>query len=116
MSDPFETSTTSSAAAAIEAPDDFEAAPAPAPAPARGPRSSSSSTISALVRVCRPKQWCKNALIFLPVFLGHQARDYGKLWGALLAAVAFSWAASSVYVVNDWVDAEDDRQHPIKRD
>lgn len=64
--------------------------------------------------VMRPHQWLKNALIFLPL-LAAQQFDAATILNALLAFVAFSLIASSVYVLNDLVDVEADRAHPRKR-
>ncbi len=65
------------------------------------------------IRVLRPHQWMKNALIFIPVLAAHQFVGE-TLTKALLAFVSFSLVASSVYVLNDLVDVEADRAHPRK--
>lgn len=72
------------------------------------------SSISPYFRVFRPHQWLKNGLIFLPVLAAHQF-DGMTLWKALLAFFAFSFVASSVYVLNDLSDIEADRAHPRKK-
>ncbi len=72
------------------------------------------SLIKPYLRVFRPHQWLKNGLIFLPLLAAHQF-DQSTLLKALLAFVAFSLVASSVYVLNDLVDIEADRVHPRKR-
>ncbi len=69
----------------------------------------------ALIKLLRPHQWAKNALLFVPLIVGHQLGDPGLLLAAFLGFLAFSAAASSVYIVNDLVDIESDRQHPRKR-
>lgn len=66
------------------------------------------------VRVLRPHQWLKNGLVFLPL-LAAQSFTADRLSNALLAFVAFSLIASSVYVLNDLVDIQADRAHPRKR-
>lgn len=63
----------------------------------------------------RPHQWLKNLLVFVPLFAGHKAGDLGLLANAVLAFIAFSLAASSVYVVNDLVDLPSDRRHHRKQ-
>jgi len=68
-----------------------------------------------LVKALRPHQWVKNALIFIPLLAAHQVADVGSLLAAVLAFVAFSIAASSVYLLNDIADVENDRDHPTKR-
>lgn len=68
----------------------------------------------AYLRALRPHQWLKNLLVFLPILAAHQMHA-PSLARALLAFVAFSLIASSVYVVNDLVDLASDRAHPRKR-
>jgi decaprenyl-phosphate phosphoribosyltransferase len=69
-----------------------------------------------LVRAARPKQWTKNVLVLAPLLPAgaHQLRT-ADLGGALLAIVAFCLISSSVYLINDSVDVEADRAHPVKR-
>ncbi|TNC53058.1 UbiA family prenyltransferase [Rubellimicrobium rubrum] len=67
-----------------------------------------------LVRALRPHQWVKNVLVFLPMLAAHQF-DLVTIGQALLAAVAFSLIASSVYILNDLLDLASDRAHPRKR-
>src|ERR1700745_2117259 len=69
----------------------------------------------ALVRQLRVYQWTKNALVFVPMIAAHDLRDRAMWVDALIAFLAFSLAASSVYVVNDLCDLDADRQHPRKR-
>jgi 4-hydroxybenzoate polyprenyltransferase/phosphoserine phosphatase len=66
------------------------------------------------LRAMRPHQWVKNALVFLPVLASHQITAL-TLLQSLLAFVAFSLVASSVYVLNDLLDLAADREHPRKR-
>ena len=75
------------------------------------PRASLSSWIFAL----RLHQWAKNLLIFAPAMLAHRIADPAVLQHALLAFVAFGLCASSVYLVNDLLDLNADRQHASKR-
>jgi 4-hydroxybenzoate polyprenyltransferase len=69
----------------------------------------------ALIRLLRPRQWPKNLLVFAAVVFAEQLRDPMSASLAGLAFVAFCLASSSVYVINDLMDAEVDRQHPVKR-
>ena len=79
---------------------------------ARGP---SVPLTRVLRRTLRMHQWLKNLLIFLPVLGAQRFMDTASISAALLAFVAFSLVASSVYVVNDALDLRDDRRHPTKR-
>ena len=66
-------------------------------------------------RVLRVHQWLKNLLLFVPLFAAHQFTDLAHWMPLLLAFIAFSLCASSVYIANDLLDLESDRQHPRKR-
>jgi len=67
-----------------------------------------------LLRALRPHQWVKNILLFLPLIAAHRV-DFPGLLIVFFAALAFSLAASSIYIVNDLLDLEADRLHPTKR-
>ena len=71
--------------------------------------------MSAWIALLRPHQWLKSGFVFVGLLFGHAWGDGGIVQGVLLAAAAFSLAASTVYVGNDLVDRERDRQHPVKR-
>lgn len=63
----------------------------------------------------RYHQWAKNFLIFLPLILSHAHQD--DLWKvSILAFVSFSFAASSIYIINDLFDLEADRRHKKKKE
>jgi 4-hydroxybenzoate polyprenyltransferase len=68
-----------------------------------------------LLRALRPHQWVKNLLVFAPLVLAQQLSDRARVVAAALAFLAFSLAASGVYVVNDLRDVASDRLHPTKR-
>jgi 4-hydroxybenzoate polyprenyltransferase len=67
------------------------------------------------LRLARPHQWAKNAFVFVGVLFGHAWRDPELLLAAVLAAAAFCCASSAIYILNDYVDRERDRLHPVKR-
>lgn len=62
----------------------------------------------------RVHQWLKNVLIFVPLLASHQVFDLGLWRDAFAAFLAFSLCASSVYIINDFIDLESDRLHPRK--
>ncbi len=66
-----------------------------------------------LKRALRPHQWVKNSLLILPMIAAHDF-TLSTLWLVLAGIVAFSAAASSIYIVNDLLDLEADRLHPTK--
>lgn len=71
--------------------------------------------MKAWLKLLRPHQWVKSGFVFVGLLFGHAWHDAAVVQQVLLAAVAFSLAASAVYVGNDIVDRERDRQHPDKR-
>ena len=62
----------------------------------------------------RLHQWLKNALLFVPLLAAHQLTNTEAWLTLTLAFFSFSLCASSVYIVNDLLDLESDRQHPRK--
>jgi 4-hydroxybenzoate polyprenyltransferase len=77
--------------------------------------SSMPSKLSALLKAMRLHQWMKNLLVFVPLIAAHQYADAQRDGLALMAFVIFSLTASSVYLLNDLVDVQDDRHHALKR-
>lgn len=69
----------------------------------------------AVVVLLRPRHWIKNLFVFAPVFFGRELTNGQLLFRSLVAFFAFSLAASAVYAVNDILDADYDRLHPVKR-
>ena len=65
-------------------------------------------------KLIRVHQWAKNALVFVALLASHTF-EWQAAGQALLAAIAFSLCASSVYLLNDLVDLQDDRSHWSKR-
>ena len=71
--------------------------------------------IAALARGLRVHHWAKNLLVFVPLLTAHEWSNAAAFRSALLAWAAFSLCASGMYLLNDLLDAEDDRRHPRKR-
>ena len=68
-----------------------------------------------LIILARPHQYVKNTFIFLPIFFGLQITNPQFLLNAFIAFIAFSLTASSLYILNDYHDREEDRKHPVKK-
>ena len=68
-----------------------------------------------LLKALRVQQWVKNLLLFVPLITAHQITDLFLVRRTFYAFIAFGLCASSVYVVNDLLDLESDRQHPRKK-
>lgn len=94
----------------------------PAEAHDRGPTGRHNVGL-ALLSALRPRQWIKNGLVFLPflfaVDLAWKPSELGEvpalLFQVLLAALAFCALSGAVYLFNDLLDRESDRNHPTKR-
>lgn len=63
----------------------------------------------------RPRQWTKNVFVFVPLFFDRKLTDPESLLRTLAAFVLFCLMSSAVYLMNDLVDIEKDRQHPKKK-
>lgn len=66
-----------------------------------------------LLKAMRPHQWVKNVLLLLAMIASHRF-DLATLVPILWGIASFSFAASSIYIVNDLLDLEADRLHPTK--
>jgi len=71
------------------------------------------------LRALRPKQWTKNAVVFAAFIFAlgdrQQEVDLSAFWLVLQAAITFCMVSSSIYLLNDIKDVEQDRQHPNKK-
>ena len=67
------------------------------------------------VRLIRPKHCVKNGFVFLPMIFALHFSDIQTWLSTGIAFISFSLVASSVYILNDIIDIEDDRRHPVKR-
>ncbi len=67
-----------------------------------------------IIKVARPSHWIKNLFVFLPVFFGGGLLNTTDAIAAALAFMSFSLAASAIYCLNDIIDVEADRAHPVK--
>lgn len=68
-----------------------------------------------LLITMRPKQWSKNVFVFMGIVFAKKLLEPEAIAKSLLAFVLFCLASSAVYLVNDVVDIERDRAHPVKR-
>lgn len=63
----------------------------------------------------RPKQWTKNAFVFAALIFDRKLFDLNSLERTLMTFGLFCLLASSVYLLNDIMDIEADRSHPVKK-
>lgn len=70
--------------------------------------------IKSTVKLLRVHQWVKNILIAIPLLTAHRLLHMDLWVDVIVAIIAFSFTASSVYVLNDISDLWADRNHPKK--
>jgi 4-hydroxybenzoate polyprenyltransferase len=63
----------------------------------------------------RPKQWPKNVVVLAALIFDRQLTNWTALLHASAGFIIFCLISSSVYIINDLVDVEADRQHPDKK-
>jgi 4-hydroxybenzoate polyprenyltransferase len=69
-----------------------------------------------LIRTMRPKQWTKNVLFIFPAIVFDQKLFvWDAFWRVAVACFLLCLVAGTVYIINDLVDIERDRQHPKKK-
>ena len=68
-----------------------------------------------LLRTMRPKQWPKNVFIFTALVFDEKLFTPSPLLKTIATFILFCLTSSAVYLINDVVDIEKDRQHPTKR-
>ena len=67
-----------------------------------------------IIKLLRPHQYVKNIFIFAPLIFSFQFQ-MENIISATLTFIIFSLLASSVYIINDYMDIEEDRKHPTKK-
>jgi 4-hydroxybenzoate polyprenyltransferase len=68
----------------------------------------------AAIKSMRPHQWVKNIFVAAPLVFAERVGDATASLRTLAAFAIFCLLSSAVYLVNDLVDIEKDRAHPVK--
>lgn len=71
--------------------------------------------LAALLAAMRPRQWSKNLAIFVGIVFAQRLFTLSSFERATIAFAVFCLASSITYLLNDLLDLERDRQHPVKR-
>jgi len=79
-----------------------------------GARAGQPSTFASLIEIIRPAHWVKNAFVLAPLVFSRKLLDPRSELQAAVAALAFCFAASAVYIWNDILDRTSDQMHPGK--
>lgn len=73
------------------------------------------NTFYQLIRTARPRQWLKNFAVFAPITFAGFLLEPNNFVNATKAFLVFCALSSATYFMNDMVDAEKDKLHPIKK-
>jgi 4-hydroxybenzoate polyprenyltransferase len=73
------------------------------------------SIVFGLLKAARPHQWVKNLFVAAPLVFAQLMYDPDAMMRTVLAVACFCLLSSSVYLVNDVMDVDKDRAHPLKR-
>ena len=68
-----------------------------------------------LLRTMRPKQWTKNGFVFVALIFDRKLDDWHYVLATLAGFSLLCAITSAIYIINDLVDIEADREHPVKR-
>lgn len=68
-----------------------------------------------ILDLIRVKHYIKNSLIFIPIIFSLNFTNSSLILKELITFIAFSFATSFVYIVNDIADRNKDRLHPVKK-
>jgi decaprenyl-phosphate phosphoribosyltransferase len=71
--------------------------------------------LSEYIKLARPNHYVKNGFVWIPLFFGHKLNDFQAVFNTFWAFFAFCLTASVVYVLNDLLDVQEDRLHPVKK-
>ena len=67
------------------------------------------------LKLTRIPQWIKNLFVFVPLLFSLHLFDSNYFLTTLEAFITFCLASSLIYVINDLIDIEADRAHPVKK-
>ena len=68
-----------------------------------------------IFKAMRPRQWTKNAFVFAALVFDRQFFKIESLERTIFTFLIFCLVSSSVYLFNDIMDVEADRNHPVKK-
>ncbi len=72
-------------------------------------------TSKQVIALLRPWQWYKNIVVFIALFFTAQIFNLNELWLTMLGFASLCLVSSANYIINDIIDAKEDRRHPEKR-
>lgn len=73
-----------------------------------------SDKFQSIIKLLRPEQWIKNFFVFGALLFSNSIFNGSRVRASIVAFIAFCLISSSVYILNDIVDRENDKKHPKK--
>lgn len=70
--------------------------------------------IKAILKTCKVNHYIKNIIVIIPLIFSMNFTSASLWLKCLLIFLAFCFISSAVYILNDLIDIEKDRKHPIK--
>ena len=67
------------------------------------------------ISLLRISHWIKNLLVFVPIIASHSFSNLRDVQSAIILFFLFGICASGVYIINDVMDIQSDRQHHAKK-
>lgn len=73
------------------------------------------SVIGLMFKQLRPKQWTKNLLVFAAFVFSIGTASIETFINSIIGFLLFCFVSGCVYILNDFIDREADRLHPVKK-
>ena len=67
-----------------------------------------------ILRSMRPKQWTKNIILFAPLIFSQNITNKQLAISSFISFAVFCMLSGSVYILNDLIDINQDKVHPLK--
>ncbi len=71
--------------------------------------------IQSYFKLLRVPQWIKNLFVFVPLLFSKNLFDHNYFTITFFGFIIFCLTSSTVYIINDIIDAEADKAHPVKK-
>ncbi len=70
--------------------------------------------LKSIFKTLKVNHYIKNLVVFIPLIFSHNFINLIFCYKCLLMFISFCLISSSVYILNDLIDIEEDEKHPVK--